>query len=273
MMRSAFENMLMRRKPMLSQRINWQHPMVCDRSLVGCWLMAEAGGGIARDLASGVDGTDSNITHTTGSTNGYARVFNGSSGKIDFTSSLTNLTANWTLLFRVKRLATNAQHALWARWTNSTTARELAIYFTNGALSDNKLYVDIPFIAAIFSSTSQITDTNWHDVVVTRLGSDWTIYFDGIIDATASNATAQESGPAPTIGTNPPVGGYWLNGYMDHAYAFNRCLSAKEVMQLYVDPFCFMQPLPLWPLNVTAAAASAMLKRMQTEGLFCGRGI
>lgn len=63
----------------------------------------------------------------------------------------------------------------------------------------------------------------------------------------------------------------YFPGRLDNLMIWNRVLYQSEVMQLYTDPFCFMQPLPLWRMDYVAAVGGRGLFRVPTlSGLGSG---
>ncbi len=81
------------------------------------------------------------------------------------------------------------------------------------------------------ASTGTITDTDWHQVVMSYNGSTATFYIDGNPAGSQSyNDTFNSSGGQYLIGAG--VGSYF-QGSMDELRVYNRSLSAQEVMQLY----------------------------------------
>jgi hypothetical protein len=74
-------------------------------------------------------------------------------------------------------------------------------------------------------------DWKWHHLAVTRSGSAWTLYVDGV-----SEDTATESTPIYT-GTNTKIGIYDLlgdfNGYIDDVRIYSKALNAAEIRQVY----------------------------------------
>jgi hypothetical protein len=185
-------------------------------------------------------------------------------------TAVPTLTGNWTVGCWLKRsgVSGSGSNGIWERWTNTTTARELFIYFNSSvAASPNTIQVDIPFLKAILTSTATITDQNWHTVVVTKAGTVWTIYIDGLQDSTVTDATAQETGP-PSVAlfSNPTLFGLGFAGGQltfagdgAHMFACNAALTAAEVWKFYsgrLPPTIRPQNLVgYWPMKETGGAA------------------
>lgn len=205
------------------------------RGLVGCWTGFAPGGNGLLDLSGNLlNGDSSPITGweagAPGSGQSAMRFTGGTYATLP--SSLPNLTANWTIaawVYRNTDVGTGAP--LWSRWTNTSTARELYIYFINATL-----VVDIPFIEAIMSSSAGTVPLGeWIHVAVTRSGSSWVGYINGKSVCSATSATAQENGPGVEIGKSTPQPTAILDGRIQELRAYNRGLSSAEVWALY-DP-------------------------------------
>jgi hypothetical protein len=85
-----------------------------------------------------------------------------------------------------------------------------------------------------------VTYGQWYHVAVTRSGSVFTAYIDGVAVATGSNAAVIPDAVAPlTIGGAEPP--FWLNGLVDEAEIYQRALSAAEIAAIHEqggDPRC-----------------------------------
>ena len=104
---------------------------------------------------------------------------------------------------------------------------------------DNSVWANM--ISNPIGCSEEIIDLtgNWHHVVATKNGTDFKIYFNGVLDDSASgivdcspyNYTAQDIGDL-YIGSN-------YTGKVDDIIIYNRELSQTEVTQLYeLDPCC-----------------------------------
>ena len=109
-------------------------------------------------------------------------------------TSAPDLLTNWTIAAWIyPTIPPNEAGggAIYSRWTNSTTERQVHLSFTVAG----KISVAVPWIAGdiVLGGTSFDADT-WYHIVWTRSGNDWTIYVNGISDGTGSSAAVQESG-------------------------------------------------------------------------------
>jgi hypothetical protein len=74
--------------------------------------------------------------------------------------------------------------------------------------------------------------TQWYHIVLTRDGSDWTFYTNGVVIGTAkSSATVSSTIARLTIGNAERLA--FLNGLMAEVAIYNRALSEAEVQTLY----------------------------------------
>lgn len=228
-------------KPPLGSRVDISDPLAPRRG--GVWPLNEGGGSALTD-ALGQNGV-STISGATwvSSSEGSALRFSGA-GEVLLPASVPNLTGDWTVAIRVRRGDTGVIDPLWSRWASTSSQRELFVYFTTSPM--DHLQIDIPFIAAVMSSSNPITDTaSYHTYVVTRLGSTWTLYIDGVLDTVATASNAQEPGPAPTLGHSPvPTQVSFLTGDINHCWCATRAYSAAEVAALHAAPFqMFLPPI------------------------------
>ena len=179
-----------------------------------------------------------------------ARSMVGGGDRIIPGSAVADLTASWTVGAWVKRSSSGFTDPIWSRWTNTTTNRQLFFYYTTGA-SVNKLQIDVPFIAAILTGTTAITDTNWHHCVARRSGNTWDIFLDGVNDGTVSNATAQETGGNVELGSSSAFPAS-LSGSIAEEAGWSVALTDAEIAAWAKGTLaCKIRPASLvgyWPL-------------------------
>ena len=177
-----------------------------------------------------------------------ARAMNGTTDRLIATTP-TDLTSNWSVAGWFRRNTTARSDSFWSRWTSAAANRQLFIY----TLVGDTIQVDVPFIAAIMTSASTVTDTAWHHVAVTRSGDNWVLYLDGVSDATATNAAAQETGGNVELGCSTAfLGGTATDGDVAEWAGWTAVLDAAEVVALAkgVSPL-LVRPSSLemyWPL-------------------------
>lgn len=168
-----------------------------------------------------------------------AWLFTGSTDRLNFGSGVTELTGNWTIAGWVRRTIVGRDFEItpiWSRWTSDAGNRQLYVYFlsdTSGVNVD-KVQVDVPFVAAILTGGTAISDTNWHHYAVTRSGNDWVLYIDGVSDGTATVAATQETGAELTFGDTivTATGAGDMAGDQAEWSAWDAALTAAEVASL-----------------------------------------
>jgi hypothetical protein len=151
----------------------------------------------------------------------------GSADQINCGSGVTDLGSTWSVGGRFLVTTTSGiTSVLFARWTNSTTNREINIYLASG-----KFGVDIPYISAILASPNAPMVGSWHDFVVTRNGSAWVLYVDGAQDTTATNAASGETGATVQIGYSSALGNSqtWPGSLSDF-FQSNTAWSTSQVL-------------------------------------------
>ncbi len=149
------------------------------------------------------------------------------------TSSDFSLTSNWTYSAWVTRQATSADNVMFSHWLNSSAQRNIQIGFRP---SDNKIQIDIPWIAAILTGSAAVTSGSPQHIAVTRSGSTWTIYINGGVDATVSDATAQESTTTATMDlgfSSGGGGGGQLDGVLDEVRIASAARSPSWILSDY----------------------------------------
>lgn len=168
-----------------------------------------------------------------------ARNFSSDTDRINFGSSVPELTSAWTVGGWFRRTSSGratAITALWSRWTSSAANRQLYVYLlpaTAGANTD-KFQIDVPFVAAILTGSTAVTGTAWHHFAVKRTGNDWTLYLDGVSDGTATVVATQETGAELTFGDTivTGVGAGDMLGDQAEIAGWDAALGVDEVVAL-----------------------------------------
>ena len=151
-------------------------------------------------------------------------------------TGVADLTGDWTVEAWVKPSATaNSGRMIYSRWATNSTGRQIAIYITN---SGNYIQVDVPFVAAILTGTTALSNGTWYHIAVKRESNAWTIYVNGVSDATTTNATAQESNgvvrlgrPETTTGTSSDDNAF--AGSLDEVAIYSSALSGTRIAAHY----------------------------------------
>jgi len=246
--------------------LNPYHPLACG--LVGCWLFNEGGGNIVYDFSGhGNHGT------LGGGTAGYcpswvvgkfgsALDFDGSNDYVDCGDLNNEPISDITISLWFKRADVTRDEKIIDKM-NSVLTDGWVLQLTNQSLY---WYID--------SASSNIYKTNlgwsndeWHHVVITKVYSDSysKLYIDGIEVSVShyldrANNTL-DSSQSLSIGARPSGSdASYFDGTIALVCIWNRVLSAKEISQLYTDPFCmFYHPVLQAELLYAAAPPAGIV--------------
>jgi len=190
------------------------------------------GEGNALDLVTGNIGTlAGGVTFAPGEV-GEAFSFDGSSGYVSVPhSSIWDFGTNdFTIEF-------------WANF-NSTSGAQAFIACDNGSGAQNKWILFYGYVGqslTFLSGASAINIGNfqflpntgqWYHIAVTRGGSAWIFYVDGVAIGTETETVTVPTMTAPlTIGN--AEGAFYFKGLMDEVSIYTRALSAIEVQSIY----------------------------------------
>ncbi len=100
------------------------------------------------------------------------------------------------------------------------------------------LFVVVQNVAVVMNATTQISDQNWHHVVLTRDSSNsWSIYIDGTKDKEVTHVAVPVPNDRPLgIGAEyvDNVSTVWpFTGSIDETIIFNKSLNSTQVDLLY----------------------------------------
>ena len=228
-------------KPVLGSQIQLGHPLA--RGLVGCWLMNEGSGAKVLDL-SGNGNTGSLVadTHFVPGKFGSALDFDGTGDYVDCgnKSSLKfGATTNFTIEAWVKSSSANGTVV---GCVDGGSTLGYIVRFLNG-----RIYIWLDDDVANpygYLGTATFDDGIWHHLVVTFYRDGLAIgYKDGIQIGTLNISAVGNIDHA----VSTKIGAYAIapyvlfTGQIDHVTIYNRALSAQEVRQLYIDPFCMFE--------------------------------
>jgi len=241
--------------------------------LVGCWLMNEGAGDKVYDLSGNrYNGDFVNETAWTVGKHGTALILDGSDDYVNIGDVLkitttplsivawvnTTAYANGSNYTIVSKGETGGNRAYWLRLYGTGSNCRIRFGDTEGYIYDS-------------SGIGALTPNQWYQVSgVFGGGSDYRVYRNGyqvIVSGTPSGGFDDSSEPL-CIGAefNDSVLGYPFEGKISHVYIFNRALSATEIKQLYLEPFCMFwhDLIELWSKEGAAAAGDPGIMTLNT---------
>jgi hypothetical protein len=220
--------------------------------------MDEATGTIAHDFSgNNKTGTLQNIPTWVTGRSGGALNFNGINQRISFPDVVSG-TSNFSLFAWVNTAVTGTRKGILV--VGNTTGGQGAMIFVNAS---NQVECDVSAIVGP-NSTVTVTDGKWHLVGVTKTGTTFQIYVDGIASGSTSSIN-----PNITSGTNfigYDFGSTFFNGKIDEARVYNRALSASEVAALYTGTATQINA----PAPVLTAAGSSLSSGLVGHWTFDG---
>src|SRR6266480_4950384 len=83
-------------------------------------------------------------------------------------------------------------------------------------------------------SPGDYTNDQWHHIALTRSGSTFTLYIDGVNVGTANDSEAINLSGANNNFIGRDIGGFFWNGQIDEVEVFKHALTAAEVASIYI---------------------------------------
>ena len=246
-------------KPYLGTQLNLSHPLA--QGLVGCWLMNEGAGNKAFDL-SGNKNSGTFINSPVWAANGLSLIPNQYVNMGDIS---TLKVAKITLAVMLCSSVTgNYQDVAGNNYYDGNAGYKIAItptgvmYFTVMKTSANGL---------------TIPSNQWCLGVGTYDKINIKFYFNGLlIQSVPYTTTPAYDATQFKIGLSYSD---FFNGKIAFVYVYDRALSAQEIAQLYVTPYCiFDEPeMPVWmmaavtpPVSVSIPTAHLVLQSFPPLG-------
>ena len=172
------------------------------------------------DLSS--NGTDATLVNNTGLSGGHMS-FDGADDYVSVTPASAG--TSWTFSAWAQSDVNNsAWHDLWHE--ESGHRHTMALVTSTGVW----MFYDNGYRYSTFT----LTDTNWHNYVVTQTGTAVSFYVDGTAYGTSTSAGWQLGGDDAVISRYPVSGGSILeewDGFIDIIMIHSQPLSAAEVLQ------------------------------------------
>jgi len=203
-----------------------------DPNLIAWWKLDETSGTIAQDSSGSNHGTlYGGPVWTTGQIDG-ALSFDGLDDYVSTASVVMTNTTNITMAGWVYWNAASANSVFFYNGHPGTNG--YGVLVTNGACgTGNKITVLIGGENCDAVSSSTILPTNqWTHIALTREGTAWKLYVNGVYKHTGTTSPNVPSGTT-LIGAGTILGQNNFNGTIDDVRFYNRALSATEVLQLY----------------------------------------
>ncbi|MHB8086592.1 MAG: LamG-like jellyroll fold domain-containing protein [Dehalococcoidia bacterium] len=134
-------------------------------------------------------------------------------------------------------------------WDGSGSGRNIYFYFSSGLLR-----VDVPYLQAVLTASPPSANVP-HRYHITNVANAVTLYIDGKAAATAAlTATLEAPTTATTIGATV-AGTAYMSGQIGRVRAWNRALSANEVMLEISNPL-FAPPIQnIYPVQVATGVS------------------
>jgi len=228
-------------KPMYGVLLNPYHPLA--HGLVGCWLFNEGGGNTVFDLSGyGNHGTLGGGTAEyypawTAGSFGSALSFDGDNDYVDcgHSDSLA-ITDAITIVAWVKIADPDMFRHMRIVSKKSTWDASSGYELEYEAHSN---YLTLLGSGSEFARAENVDlDTNWHFLAGTINGTNGKLYVDGV-DKTTDNTVSALVASEQDLHIGKQSGGsdYW-NGHLSVVMIYKIELSAREIWQLYTDPFC-----------------------------------
>ena len=113
------------------------------------------------------------------------------------------------------------------------TAGGITLYAPRYTSPENTVVAILNTVNPTIGGTSNVNNSIWHHVVLTRVSGTLQIYVDTTLEASQSN-TANITQTAVTIGRDINCGNTFYQGNIASTKIYNRALSATEIQQNYL---------------------------------------
>ncbi len=238
-------------KPLLGTQLNWAHPL--NKGLVGYWLFNEGMGDKVNDLSmNGNIGTLMGMafpsTVASGwnpSKKGVGLNFDGVNDYVDAGNAASlNITAAITVEAWIKLSTVSANQVVVAKWYSGGWTINSYLLYIGQDLFNNKFGFSIQQtngIIIIIHSTDTFNINEWTHIVGVADGFNLYVYKNGVsagIPVSYDGSIAQQPTRDTIIGKlRQEDNVYLFNGSISEVRIYNRALSVKEIMELYIDPY------------------------------------
>lgn len=219
-------------KPLFGSQINQAHPL--SQGIVSCYLFNEGAGTTVYDSS----GKGHHMDFTTGSplptwtsdSNGNALNFTAT-GENSSTTIVSNIT-DFSILFGFRQKTGNPSGYAELGTLNGTTFYSCSTA-TNFRAVNGPFAITTPANGAVGTGIP-VADTDFHQVLFTRVGTVESVYLDGVFNVSAPAV----NGAGNTVLNVPgAVLSRGMYGNMSFIYVWNRTMSAQEISYLNAFPF------------------------------------
>ena len=255
-------------KPMCGVLLNPYHPLA--RGLVGCWLFNEGGGSIVYDLSGhGNHGT------LGGGTAGYCPAW--TTGKFgsalnfddDFISIPHDASFDVdtvTVIAWFKATASGAWMKIVCHPYYDDQWSDPCVVYALSIDKQNEIISEISTEISNYKAYGPVLSINtWYFAALTWDGEVVKTYVNGIHEGSTypSGSLNHRSTKVHIAKAYDAANTELFNGVIDSVMIYNRALSAKEIWQLYTDPFCmFYHPFEAELLYTAAPPAGIVPQAM-----------
>lgn len=234
-------------KPPLGTQLNRSHPL--SQGLLCGYLFNEGGGLIAYDVNGKL-----NATQNAGTSATQAPGIFGNCISFPGTTSGGFKTAN----------ATDSGSVTASVWVNYSNRAQSGMFIEKSPVNSTwEFFMQSSTIYVRGASITSVTATapsanTWNHLLMTIAGTTATIYINGVVAA---------SGAVTAIGTTTSVinlgcyddTAYFYTGLMDLPFVWNRVLSSAEIQLLYTSPFCMMQSVEKYSVDVPSSGGTGLI--------------
>lgn len=257
--------MVPNRKPVGNTIVDRSEPL--SRGLISFAVMNERSGSTIRDSVNPglayTKTTPVNWQQFNGVWTQRSRVVSGDSDYITSNKVLLPATGNFSFFIKVDRnnIDSAASNQYLGQYTGGQTGRFLFIVSATEQLS-----ISLDGTTTTIGSAGATPTTGWFTIGLTRNGSTWTGYVNGVSVGTATDATAIYQGVNTSILGSTLAGNY--RGYSSHWCLYNRAITDSEMLALHKDNFKPLMPIvPVWYFTPSGAAAIVLGVPSETDTL------